>query len=142
MINAETDALAANDAFYAALSGKDIAAMDGLWARTAEVTCIHPGWNVLAGRDHVMASWEAILRNPEQPRIVGGGAHGLHANGPVHRAAGRALLLHRVGDQAVSAPVAAPERRAAPCSFDVQVGGSGPNAPAWPRAIPKTARPR
>ena len=74
MINAETDALAANDAFYAALSGKDIAAMDGLWARTAEVTCIHPGWNVLAGRDHVMASWEAILRNPEQPRIVGGGA--------------------------------------------------------------------
>jgi len=33
-----------------------------------------PGWNALLGRDDVLASWRNILTNPNQPRIVIGGA--------------------------------------------------------------------
>ena len=74
MGDADQDVLAANASFYAAFAAKDLEAMDRLWAQRVPVTCIHPGWNVLAGREAVMASWRAILSNPEQPRIVGGGA--------------------------------------------------------------------
>jgi len=70
----EAAVLQANEAFYAAFAGRNMAAMDALWSREAAVTCIHPGWNVLSGREGVIESWEAILANPEQPRIVAGGA--------------------------------------------------------------------
>jgi hypothetical protein len=66
--------LRANEAFYAAFVARDMGAMEGVWSARAEITCIHPGWNVLAGREAVLESWEAILANPEQPRIVAGGA--------------------------------------------------------------------
>ena len=66
--------LAANEAFYRAFNQKDTAAMDEVWARSIEVGCIHPGWNVLRGRDAVLESWRGILSNPAQPRIVSGGA--------------------------------------------------------------------
>lgn len=66
--------LAANEAFYAAFVARDMGAMEALWASGCEVTCIHPGWNVLSGRASVLESWEAILGNPVQPRIVTGGA--------------------------------------------------------------------
>ncbi|MPZ99470.1 MAG: DUF4440 domain-containing protein [Dehalococcoidia bacterium] len=65
--------LHANEAFYAALNAKDIVAMEAVWARDAPIACIHPGWNVLAGSEQVMASWRAILANPNQPRVVSGG---------------------------------------------------------------------
>ena len=71
---AEAEFATANEAFYAAFAGRDVGAMDVVWARAHPVTCIHPGWNVLSGREAVMESWEAILSNPEQPRIVAGGA--------------------------------------------------------------------
>jgi len=64
--------LAANRAFYDALNAKDLVAMDALWARSVSVACVHPGWNVLAGREQVMASWTAILGNPAQPRVQSG----------------------------------------------------------------------
>ena len=49
-------------------------AMDAVWARNAPVTCLHPGWTLLSGREEVLESWHGILDNPNQPRIVGGGA--------------------------------------------------------------------
>jgi ketosteroid isomerase-like protein len=70
----DEDVLAANEAFYRAFNQKDPEAMDGLWARVAPVRCIHPGWNVLTGRDPVMESWRGILANQAQPKIVMGGA--------------------------------------------------------------------
>jgi len=73
-VNPEEAVLEANDAFYRAFNQKDAAAMDEVWARSTEVGCIHPGWNVLRGRDAVMESWTGILSNPNQPRIVSGGA--------------------------------------------------------------------
>lgn len=70
----EKDVLAANDAFYRAFNAKDMDAMDAVWARSVEVGCVHPGWNLLRGREAVMNSWQGILSNPAQPRIVTGGA--------------------------------------------------------------------
>jgi ketosteroid isomerase-like protein len=62
--------LAANLEFYRAFTARDLAAMDQLWARAAPVACLHPGWTALTDRQSVMASWGAILTNPEAPRIA------------------------------------------------------------------------
>jgi ketosteroid isomerase-like protein len=62
--------LAANLEFYRAFASRDLAAMEALWARATPVSCIHPGWPALAGRDAVMESWQGILANPEAPRIA------------------------------------------------------------------------
>ena len=70
----EKAVLEANQAFYRAFNAKDIDAMDAVWAQSAEIGCIHPGWNVLVGRDLGMESWEGILQNPNQPKIMTGGA--------------------------------------------------------------------
>ena len=69
-----SDVLEANDRFYAAFNNHDFEAMDALWATSVEVACVHPGWMRLAGREEVMASWAAILRNPDQSRLVPGDA--------------------------------------------------------------------
>ncbi len=70
----EAEVRDANEAFYRAFNQKDVDAMDRVWSESTEVTCIHPGWNLLLGRDAVMASWRDILSNPAQPKIVSGGA--------------------------------------------------------------------
>jgi hypothetical protein len=70
----ETDVLAANEAFYQSFNQRDMTSMEDLWAWSAPVSCIHPGWNVLQGRVAVLDSWRSILNNPSQPRIVTGGA--------------------------------------------------------------------
>jgi ketosteroid isomerase-like protein len=64
---ADDEVLAANQAFYEAFRGEDLAAMDALWARAAPVACIHPGWPALVGRSPVMASWRGILENGAPP---------------------------------------------------------------------------
>lgn len=62
--------LFANEAFYLAFAGRDYPAMDAIWSRRPSVTCIHPGWRALIGREAVMKSWRAILDSPDSPRIV------------------------------------------------------------------------
>jgi ketosteroid isomerase-like protein len=62
--------LAANLEFYHAFTARDLAGMDALWARAAPVACLHPGWAALTDRKAVMASWEAILTNPNAPRVA------------------------------------------------------------------------
>ena len=64
----EVRVLAANDAFYEAFATRDFGRMDDVWAAEHDVTCIHPGWSMLVGRDAVMSSWRAILRS-DNPRI-------------------------------------------------------------------------
>lgn len=61
--------LFSNEAFYRAFSDRDEAAMLDLWSQTAPVACLHPGWGPLFGREAVMKSWLAIIRNPESPAI-------------------------------------------------------------------------
>ena len=68
-MSSEFDVLDANSAFYAAFAGRDLAAMDAVWASDAPVACVHPGWDALRGRDAVMESWRAILTGPGSPEI-------------------------------------------------------------------------
>jgi len=62
--------LFANEAFYQAFAERDMEAMENCWADGPEVSCIHPGWGPLRGREVVLQSWLAILANPEAPKIV------------------------------------------------------------------------
>ncbi len=61
--------LFANDAFYHAFAAKNIDTMESLWARETPVTCIHPGWGLLSGREDVIESWRDILDNPSDTNI-------------------------------------------------------------------------
>ncbi len=66
----ELDAvLFANEAFYRAFADRDMDAMAEAWAENTAVSCIHPGWGLLEGRDEVLQSWQAILTNPGAPVI-------------------------------------------------------------------------
>lgn len=57
----EIDVLEVNSRFYAAFAARDAVALEALWARVAPVTCVHPGWDALRGRDEVVRSFLAIL---------------------------------------------------------------------------------
>ena len=61
--------LFANEAFYLAFQNGDFEEMDRLWASNAPVSCIHPGWHHLVGRDVVMESWEGVLHHPESRKM-------------------------------------------------------------------------
>jgi ketosteroid isomerase-like protein len=61
--------LAANRAFYRAFSDRDATAMDALWASSGSVICLHPGQAALIERAEIMASWRAIMRHPEAPKV-------------------------------------------------------------------------
>jgi len=68
-----TDTIAvlfANEAFYQAFAERDLEAMDTVWSRGETVSCVHPGWHPLAGRDAVMESWRTILSDPAAPDIA------------------------------------------------------------------------
>ncbi len=68
-MTADVAVLFANDAFYAAFAGRDLDAMEKVWSQHEAITCIHPGWTALAGREPVLASWRAILSNPRSPHV-------------------------------------------------------------------------
>jgi len=58
--------IAANQNFYEALASGDFDEMQRIWSDADDVTCIHPGWGPVVGREAVMRSWETILENPPQ----------------------------------------------------------------------------
>lgn len=60
----ENALLIANDAFYAAFAGGRADLMADIWSSAANITCIHPGWGCVSGREAVLRSWESILANP------------------------------------------------------------------------------
>ena len=57
--------LTANLAFYRAFGRGDYAGMDAVWARRANVLCLHPGWTAIEGREAVMESWQRVLGDPD-----------------------------------------------------------------------------
>lgn len=59
---AESAVLLANASFYRAFSEGNASAMSDLWAARAPIACLHPGAPLLVGRDAVLESWRAILR--------------------------------------------------------------------------------
>ncbi len=69
--------LSANDEFYEAFNQRDLGRMEALWATSASIVCVHPGWPALIGRSEVMRSWRGILANPRAPKVrcTGATAH-------------------------------------------------------------------
>lgn len=65
----EVCVLAQNRAFYAALRDRNVELMGQVWSQCDQISCIHPGWQPLHGRETVMASWETILQNANLPAI-------------------------------------------------------------------------
>lgn len=57
----------ANTMLYTAFETGDVDLMAAVWdaERPAEVVCVHPGWPMLRGRDHVLRSWSAVMANTE-----------------------------------------------------------------------------
>lgn len=63
----------ANADFYGAFEAGDIELMGDLWADGAEadaVTCVHPGWPMLRGREEVLRSWALIMANTAYIQFV------------------------------------------------------------------------
>jgi ketosteroid isomerase-like protein len=58
----EVAILAANAAYYRAFATADFAAMSRIWADN-NVSCIHPGWPAMIGRQAILESYREILRN-------------------------------------------------------------------------------
>lgn len=73
-IDADRDRLVElNEDFYAAFESGDLDAMEALWVNgdlAASVTCVHPGWPALRGRDEVMRSWAMIMANTTYIQFV------------------------------------------------------------------------
>jgi hypothetical protein len=65
----EAAVLFANEAFYLSFATRDLKSMADIWSRQAPVTCVHPGWQPLLGREEVMESWVTLLGNPTAPTV-------------------------------------------------------------------------
>lgn len=68
---AEAELLAVNRRFYEALESMDMEMMGEVWSAGAPVSCIHPGWTPIYGKEEVMASFAEIFEG------VGGLSFGL-----------------------------------------------------------------
>lgn len=63
------EVLEANESFYRAFARRDAGAMARVWAERRPVVCIHPGWDVLEGREGVLESWQRILGSGNAPDV-------------------------------------------------------------------------
>ncbi len=70
MTATELDVLEANAAFYRAFAAADGDAMEALWAERHPVACVHPGWDVLDGREEVVASFRRIFSSGSAPAVA------------------------------------------------------------------------
>lgn len=60
----------ANDTFYKAFRERDYPKMMTLWAKRAPVACMHPGMDVIHGRERVLRSFRGILTHEGSPALV------------------------------------------------------------------------
>ncbi|MGI5165544.1 nuclear transport factor 2 family protein [Spirillospora sp. CA-253888] len=59
--------------FYAAFEAGDLDRMAAVWAdgpHAAAVSCVHPGWDMLRGREEVLRSWALIMANTTYIQFV------------------------------------------------------------------------
>ena len=59
----EDAVIQANQAFYRAIESLDNDQMEAVWDPDPSVTCVHPGWPLMSGRDKVLQSWFTIFDN-------------------------------------------------------------------------------
>ena len=62
--------VAANAAFYDAFERRDLDAMSRVWDQGPRVTCVHPGWAMLAGWDQVGGSWASLFGGPQRLQFI------------------------------------------------------------------------
>ena len=62
--------LFSNESFYLAFAKRDLGLMDDIWAEHTPVSCAHPGWGLVHGRDAVMESWHGILTASKGPFAI------------------------------------------------------------------------
>ena len=62
-MNDKEAVLAANASFYQAFEVGDPEAMAVVWSGGALVSCTHPGWTAITGRDDVLESWARIFES-------------------------------------------------------------------------------
>lgn len=63
------DVLAVNAAYYGAFASGDLAAMSRIWADDG-VSCVHPGWPALIGREATLESYRGILLSTNRVQIA------------------------------------------------------------------------
>lgn len=86
--------LFANQTFYQAFAERDPVLMGTVWAEREPVTCLHPGWPPIEGRENVLQSWHAILTGPASPEI-----ECLHARAGIHKDTGLVICYERIGQE-------------------------------------------
>lgn len=59
----------AESAFYDAFARLDLALMSAVWVEGPRAACIHPGGDLLRGKEAVMQSWHEIFSGSGPPRI-------------------------------------------------------------------------
>ncbi|NUR86354.1 MAG: nuclear transport factor 2 family protein [Nonomuraea sp.] len=62
-----------NQNFYTAIEEGDLDKMTDVWAEdnaTEQVSCVHPGWALLSGRQEVLRSWALIMANTTYIQFV------------------------------------------------------------------------
>ncbi|GAA4511928.1 MULTISPECIES: nuclear transport factor 2 family protein [Nonomuraea] len=62
-----------NQEFYTAIEDADLDRMTEIWAEDGvdgKVSCVHPGWTLLAGRSEVLRSWALIMANTTYIQFV------------------------------------------------------------------------
>jgi ketosteroid isomerase-like protein len=65
--------LRANQALYDAFEAGDIDLMSAVWLDGPDagtVSCVHPGWSPVVGRDAVLRSWSVIMANTAYIQFV------------------------------------------------------------------------
>ncbi len=93
----DTKLLFANEAFYAAFAGKDMAAMVEVWSKAEPLYCLHPGWPLLVGQEAVMQSWAGILASGGP--TIAGEAETAYAEGEI----GLVICTERLGNGVLAA---------------------------------------
>ncbi len=90
--------LAANEAFYRAFAGADLAAMTDVWTAGPLASCTHPGWPPLTDRDEIVESWRRIFDGQSAIGVAIAGAVAF-----AHGEAGYVLCYERIGDAVMAA---------------------------------------
>ena len=72
-MSSDADAVeAANLAMYQAFEAADVDRMADVWddVDPDALVCVHPGWPMLRGRDHVLRSWSAVMAGTDYIQFV------------------------------------------------------------------------
>lgn len=96
-MNEEDAVLAVNAAYYRAFAAADVPALEKLWAFDG-VTCVHPGWLPLVGREDVVRSYRDILASAQPVPITCAGERVI-MNGDF----ARVICMERVGSVMLAA---------------------------------------